>query len=93
MEQREILVDLRRTDGKTAVKAHAEVTLTMSLGQITVKQIRVMQNDGQEPWVALPSTTYQKNGKLQRMPLLEARQAILRQIKEAILIEFRRTSD
>jgi DNA-binding cell septation regulator SpoVG len=92
MEQPQIRVDLRRANGKSAVKAYADVTILTALGEITFRGSRVLQKDGQDPWVALPSSTYQKGGKLQRVHLLEARQAVLCLVKDAILIDFRKLS-
>jgi len=91
MEQPTIRVDLRRTDGKSPLKAYADITLITALGEITIRGSRVVQKDGQGPWVALPSASFQKDGILKRMDILEARRAILNQIKEVVLTEYNKT--
>ncbi len=70
---------------------YTDVTFLTAIGEITVKDFRVMERESDKQlWVAVPSIHYQnqKNGKTERRPLLEARQAIVRQIKEAVLAEF-----
>lgn len=88
MEQPAIRVDLRRTDGKGSIKAYADVTILTALGEITIKGFRVVEQAGKDRFVGLPEITYPKNGKTERRPLLEARRAVLEQIKETVLAEY-----
>ena len=91
MEQPTIRVDLRRTDGKRSTKAWADVTFVTAIGEITVKDFRVMERESDKQlWVGEPRVSYQKNGKTEWKPVFEARQAILRQIGEAVLAEYAR---
>jgi DNA-binding cell septation regulator SpoVG len=88
MQQPTIRVDLRLTDGKESIKAYADVTLPTPLGDITHKGFRVVQKNGEAPWVGFPNSTYIKNGKKVTRPFLEAREALLRQIADAVLAEY-----
>ena len=80
-------VDVRHTRTGN-IKAYADVTVPTALGEITLKGFRVVQKDGQAPWVGFPNSTYTKNGKAVTRPFLEAREALLRQIAEAILAQY-----
>ena len=89
MQQPLIQVDLRRT-GIGNIKAYADVTLATALGEITLKGFRVVQKDGKAPWVGFPNSTYTKNGKIVTRPFLETREALQRQIADAVLTEYAR---
>lgn len=74
------------------LKAFADVTLLTSLGEITIRGFRVVQNADQQPWVAFPRTSYQKNGETKSKDLLDMLQAMHRKLADAILAEYKRIS-
>jgi DNA-binding cell septation regulator SpoVG len=46
------VVAIRRLDGASTVKAFVD----LRLGGVTLKGCKIVQQDGQRPWVAMPST-------------------------------------
>lgn len=81
-------VDVRKVDlGK--IKAFADVTLPGPLGDITICGFRVMQDDGQDPWVAFPGSSYLKNGEPVRKEILDVSRGTKRQLSNLILNRFK----
>lgn len=71
------------------LKGFADVTLSSEIGEITIKDFKVFQNEGEEPHVAFPTTSYVKNGTPTYKPLFEASPSLARQITQAILTQYR----
>src|SRR5262249_54256756 len=83
-----IVVELRRHEsGK--LKAFADVVLPSTLGEITVRGFRVVQDDGAAPWVAFPTTSYMKAGERVNKQIVEVGRSLKAQIADAVLAEFR----
>jgi DNA-binding cell septation regulator SpoVG len=74
------------------LKAFADVTLTTPHVEITLRGFRVVQKDEQPAWVALPSSSYTKDGKIVNSPLLEVSRNLKRQITDAVLAEYHKAS-
>lgn len=53
-----ILVELRLLEGDSAAKASADITLQTELGELTIARLRVIHQEGKEPWVAFPDIRY-----------------------------------
>lgn len=92
MADKGIVVELRLFD-KGQLKALADVTLPSALGEITARGFRVIQGDGQSPWVAFPTSRYTKNGATINKPIIDVPRGLKRDIAEAILTEFQRVSE
>jgi len=82
-------VELRRLE-RGQLKAFADVTIPTALGEITIRGFRVVQKDGDSPWVALPTTSYSSNGSQVNKPLIDVARGVKQRLSEAILLEFRR---
>jgi DNA-binding cell septation regulator SpoVG len=82
-----IAVDIKRLE-RGQLRAFCDVTLSFEHGELTLKGCRVIQKDGQEPWVAFPTNSYEKDGKTINKPVLEFSQTLRRQIITAILFEY-----
>ena len=55
----EMVTEVRLIKGDSVVKASAEVTLQTDHGELTLSKLKVIQQDGKEPWVAYPKIQYQ----------------------------------
>lgn len=54
----DLLVELRKTEGETAAKASADVTLQTDFGELTIARIKVIHQVGKKPWIAMPDIRY-----------------------------------
>ena len=65
-------IDLRLVDFGSSVKANADVTLGLPEGDLTIKGFRVIQQDGKDPWVAMPTNSYKdKSGEFKNLKIIE----------------------
>ena len=65
--------------------------VSVKIGGLTIHSIRVIQQDGQQPWVSLPQQEYQgKDGKKKYAPIIELPDHVKKAISEAVLAEWRR---
>ena len=87
MNEPTVTVEVKKME-RGNLKAFADVTLETSLGEITLRGFRVIQKDEQPAWVALPSSSYQKDGKTVNSQLLEVSRKLKRQITDAVLAEY-----
>ena len=89
MTEQKITVEVRRVAfGK--LKAFADVTIPTPFGEITIKGLRVIQQEGQEPWIALPTSSYVKDGKAVNVAIIELPRSLKKMIADEVLAEFRR---
>ena len=54
----EIIVELRKIENGKSAKVKAEVTIDTPFGEITICRLRVIHQDGKEPWVAYPEIRF-----------------------------------
>ena len=86
-----ITVEIKKME-RGQLKAFADVTLTTPIGEITLRGFRVVQKDTQPAWVALPASSYMKDGKTVNSPLLEVTHNLKRQLTDAVLAEYHKAS-
>lgn len=89
MLETSVLVTIHRYESGQ-LKAFADVTFQTSFGEFTVCGLRILQKDGHEPWVALPSIPYEKDGTTRYKKLIDAPQSTVRRIAQTVLDEFRK---
>ena len=87
MTESPITVDVRRIE-RGKLKGFADVTLSSELGEVTIKDFKVFQNEGEHPHVAFPTTSFVKNGTPTYKPLFDASPSLARQITQAILSQY-----
>lgn len=87
MSTHPLMIEIKLID-KGYLKAFADVTLPANIGEITLRGFRVIQKDGQQPWVGFPTISYSKNGKTVNNPVVEVSRSVHREIAEAILREY-----
>ena len=90
MSELKLTVDLRLLDGHGQLRGFADVTISFEAGEITVKGFRIVQKDGQAPWIGFPTISYTKDGQKINKPVLEVSRTLHRQIVDAILAGFPR---
>jgi DNA-binding cell septation regulator SpoVG len=90
-ESAPITVEVKKME-RGQLKAFADVTLSTSLGEITMRGFRVVQKDDQPAWVALPTSSYTKDGKIVNTQLLEISRNLKRQLCDAVLAEYHKAS-
>lgn len=59
----QFIIDLKLVNKEGPVKAYADLTITSDRGEITISGFKVIQKDGKEPFVALPTVDYKENPK------------------------------
>lgn len=72
------------------LRAFADVTISFSGHELTVLGFRIIQKDNQVPWIALPTSSYQKEGKPVNKKLVECSHKLNQTIQEIILHEYER---
>lgn len=87
MGELKITVEIKRLE-RGQLRAFCDVTLFFEHGELTLKGCRVIQKDGQDPWIAFPTNSYEKDGKTINKPVLEFSQTLRRLITAAILAEY-----
>jgi hypothetical protein len=84
----QLTVDLRLFVRGT-LKAFADVTFPTAVGgELTVLGFRIVQKDGEGPWVAFPTSSYIKEGKPVNSPLLQISGSLKKHLTDAVLAAF-----
>lgn len=89
MQNQDITVDLKIHESGH-LRAFADVTLPTAAGDFTAKGFRVVENKKGGLFVAPPSISYEKDGQRVNKPTMEASKALLKQINEAVMAEYKK---
>lgn len=93
MNNENVIVELKLFD-RGQLKAFADVTIALPVGEITVRSFRVIQKDSQAAvWIAFPAVSYTKDGKIVNKQILEVSRGLKKQVTDAILAEFKRVTE
>jgi hypothetical protein len=85
-------IEFKRYTGREGkLQGFADVALQTEHGEVVMKSFKVLLNDKGEPWVALPSQSYMKDGKEQHKAFIECNQHFKRVVAEKILEAYRLT--
>ena len=87
IDKNEFVVEVTKTDFGS-LKAFADLTVRSEAGEVTAKGFRVIHQQGKSPWVALPQTSYIKDGKTINKSVLELPKVLESRVKEAILLGY-----
>ena len=92
--QTEVIIELRLLDNQKSAKAIGNVTLVTDLGDATILGIRVIHQDGKEPWVAFPQLEYESKttGKRERKNVIDLGRRLDKTIKDAVLEKYKELS-
>jgi DNA-binding cell septation regulator SpoVG len=80
----QLTVDVRVFERGT-LKAFADVTFPSALGELTLRGFRVLQKEGEAPWVAFPSASYTKDGKVINSQLMQVSGSLKKHLCDAVL--------
>ena len=87
-EQNSINVDIRPHE-KGQLKAFADVTISTGVGEMTILSFRIIQKDGNPPWVAYPAINYtNKAGEPKEQQVILLVPSNRRKLTQAILAKF-----
>ena len=79
---------IKKLNSNTPLKGFASVNIN---GKIKIHDCRIVQQDGQQAWVALPQNSYEgQDGKKKYYSIIEVSDALKEAIQTAILAEWRR---
>lgn len=86
----EMLIEVRPIDGDKAVKAIAEVTLQTEQGELTLSRLKVIHQDGKDPWVAYPTIDYKdrESGDFRHLPVITPGVRLKKAIQSAVLKKY-----
>jgi DNA-binding cell septation regulator SpoVG len=84
----QIMVELRRIE-RGQLRAFADVTMPTAVGEMTIRGFRVVQKDGEQPWIGFPSTSYSKGGTQVNKPIIDVTQSVKRRLTDVILARFK----
>lgn len=88
MPDTRIEIDLHRFE-QGALKAFADATFAFGDTDLTVRGFRVIQRDGQQPWVGLPSSSFtNKDGKTVNKTVIEMSRRLHKAVTEQILAKY-----
>jgi DNA-binding cell septation regulator SpoVG len=57
--------------------------------KIRIADVRVIQQDGQRPWVSMPSRAYERDGQRKWAPIVElVDESLKKEVSDVVLAEF-----
>ena len=89
----EITVDLSIVNARAPLRALADVTISISILQVTIRRCAVFQKSVGPSWANLPRLAVEKDGKKQFVPLIDLPRELRTRVLDAVLDEYRRKSD
>lgn len=86
----QLMVSLRKVDNMDPVMALAEITIPTEFGEFSIVRIKVIHQNGKEPWIALPDIRFQdSSGEYRNIPIVIPGRRLKRAISEAVLSGYR----
>lgn len=85
----EMLIETWPMDGDSA-KASAQVTLMTDYGELTLCRLKVIHQEGKEPWVAYPTIDFKdrESGDFRHLDIIKPGVRLKKLISEAVLAEY-----
>ncbi len=85
----EMLIEVWPVDSDTA-KASAQVTLMTDCGELTLCRLKVVHQDGKNPWVAYPTIDYKdrETGAYRHLETVKPGVRLKKAISEAVLAKY-----
>lgn len=84
----QIVIQIKENPRDSKIKAFADVTFVTSLGELTVKGFRIIQDGEKAAWIGFPSISYQKDGQTKNYPIIELSKMAQKRLTEKIMEEF-----
>jgi DNA-binding cell septation regulator SpoVG len=86
----ELTIELRLLENQKSGKAVGSVTIATDLGEVTILGVKVIHQDGKEPWVALPQVEWETKDtkEKRRKDIVNLSHRLDKTIKDAILAKY-----
>jgi len=86
----EMLIEVRLIEGDKATRASAEVTLQTECGELTLSRLRVIHQDGKNPWVAYPTIDFKdrESGEYRHLDVIRPGVRLKKTIQSAVLAKY-----
>lgn len=86
-----LTVDVRLLKDAKPVAGLASVSIETELGELTISKVKIIHQDGKNPWVALPEIRYKddKTGDWKNIPIFTPSAKLKSAITEAVLTKYR----
>ncbi len=86
----EVIIDLKLLENQKSGKAVGSVTIATDLGDVTILGVKVIHQDGKEPWVALPQVEWETKDtkEKRRKDIVNFSHRLDRTVKDAILAKY-----
>lgn len=86
----EMLVEVWLMDGDSSAKASAQVTLNTDHGELTLSRLKVIHQDGKDPWVAYPTIDYKdrETGDYRHLDTIRPGVRLKKVISEEVLAKY-----
>ena len=80
----------RRVFSSSSAKASAQVTLTTDYGELTLCRLKIVHQDGKDPWVAYPTIDYKdrESGDYRHLETVKPGVRLKKAISEAVLTKY-----
>ena len=78
------MVAIRPVNGQANVRAYVDVRL----GDIVIKNAKVVRQPGQRAWVAMPDVPYVVNGKTRYAPVIELDKSLRERVTATVLAKW-----
>ena len=88
--QNEILADVKLVDQKGSTKATAEVTIGTDFGDLTILRVRIIHQEGKDPWVTLPDISFKdtSSGEYRHISIIIPSRRLEREIFNLVLDKY-----
>ena len=89
--ENEIMVEIRLVKDQKATKAVGSITLSTGLGDLTLQKVRVIHQDGKDPWVAYPQVDFadKESGERRHIDIIIPSQRLRKAVSDAVLNKYK----
>lgn len=86
----DMLIEVWLTDSESSAKASGQVTLSTDHGELTLCRLKVIHQDGKDPWVAYPRIDYKdrETGDYRHLEVIRPGVRLKKAISEAVLAKY-----
>ncbi len=88
--QDQILVEMKPLQNQNPKKATVDITFDTTHGELTIKKLNVIHQDGKDPWVAFPQINYpdKNTGEFRNLRIVFPGSRLKKAITDAVLNEY-----
>lgn len=78
-------MDIKVNKVTPMTKGNLRAFVEVQVGEIIIRDCRVVQQPGQNPWVSMPARSYEKDGKTQWISLVEMPRELKAKVEQVVL--------